>query len=704
MALISEIRKHSWVLIVMIALGMLGFLLMDMIGSSRSIFNTSTTIGKINGSKVSVQEFQRKQSLLFGDRNRTDRFEQQRATWDYLVEESLLKKIADQIGIGVSNTELKELFTGKNMSKVVYQEFANQQTGEFDPTQIQNILDNYSKLDPQQKEYWTSLEDRVILDQIGSKYSNLVMKAMYTPTWQVEVENGNRNSRLDFAYVYVPYSSIPDTDIQLTDADINAYVKDNAEGFKSKEPLASLEFVEYDVFPTAADSATILGDFMKIVNEFKTANNDSLFVIQNGGRYYGTYLKKDELPTMLVADTLFKVPVGSYVAPYIENNRYNAVKLIGRMTVPDSVRARHIFIPVQNADFNKEGVAAARKTIDSLKTVLETKANNFDTLAVKFSQDKATAVKGGDLGFLGATNLLPEMRDIMFYTGSKGKLYTVVSRAGVHLLEITDIKTTGATGVRVAFIEAPIVPSEATQNAVKSKALDIAANYKTIDAFSKAAVEKQLNKRSATNLKRNDHFIPGLSSSDASRDLIKWAFEAKPGEVCSKVATFQNEDVIYDNKYVVAALKSITPAGLPTALDARPLVENKVRNMKKAEKISAKISGNDLNAIASAVNSKVDTAKAVNFMGALPIGNEPKAMGAAFALQPSQVSKPLAGETGVLVVMPLAKPTEAPVQDIPTLRQQITRSFQRAINARGNGFIDALKKNATVEDMRYKFF
>ena len=65
MALISKIRKHSWLLILMLALGLGGFVAMDMVGAASKASGNQFTIGQVNGEKLDWNEFQRAERILY---------------------------------------------------------------------------------------------------------------------------------------------------------------------------------------------------------------------------------------------------------------------------------------------------------------------------------------------------------------------------------------------------------------------------------------------------------------------------------------------------------------------------------------------------------------------------------------------------------------------------------------------------------------
>ena len=60
MATLEKIRKRSTLLLIVVGLALLAFIVGDFFTSGRTLFGTGTTIAKVGGNKINVQEFQRR--------------------------------------------------------------------------------------------------------------------------------------------------------------------------------------------------------------------------------------------------------------------------------------------------------------------------------------------------------------------------------------------------------------------------------------------------------------------------------------------------------------------------------------------------------------------------------------------------------------------------------------------------------------------
>ena len=701
MALISKIRKNSWLLIVLIGLGLGGFIIMDMTSGQQSVFGSSQfTVGEIDGQKLDWNQFNRVEQVLYGNSG-GEVFSRRKQLWDYFVEEAIVQDEAEALGLGVSKSELIDLQFGANPSPVIRQRFTDPNTRQVNFQQLNQIktaIENGTFSDPQMRAFWAHQEKEIIKERLQSKLNAMVTKAIYTPTWMAEMGHQDQNVSLDMAYVKIPFDEIDNTEITLSDEDYSNYLEQNKARYRQDEETRKLEYTVFDVLPSVTDSAKLREKVVSLIPDFEAAENDSAFVERNYGSINGFYLSKEEL-SPVVADTALSVPVGSVYGPYVEQGSYKAMKVLARESMADSADTRHILI---SAD-TPQKFAAAEKTIDSLENLLLTGVATFDSLAVKFSQDPGSASKGGKYENVTPNQFVPQYNEVLFVTGQVGQLYKVRSDFGWHLIEVLSRSANKTERVKVAFIEERIVPSEDTQNDVYERALAFVGKNRTLEEMAQSAETEGLEVETSGSLKKNDFTVGTLGVGQASRDIVRWAFNANKGEVSPEIYAFQDQVDYYTNKYVVAGLKSVQGAGLPSVDNIKDEIEQLVINEKKGEMISQRIQGDNLDAIAGNFSTQVDTARNVIFNASfLPnLGSEPKVIGKAFTMEEGQVSKPVIGKSGVFVIKVIRKPQAGQATNIPQLRRSIAAPVRSQVPGQ---LIQAMKKNADIEDNRSRFY
>lgn len=704
MALIGKIRKNFWFVLILLAMALASFVIMDIMGSRNSggMFNT-TTVGKIAGQKIDFRDFQRIENALYSGSN--DVYSRRSMLWTYLQEKAVVEKTNESLGLGVSQEELMELQFGNNISPIVQNNFRDPRTGQVDRQQLlqfKQALETGQDLNPQFANFWKEQEEQIIKQAIQDKISGLVSKAMIVPKWQLEVMNQINNDKVTFQFVRVGYDKVTDEEVKLTDDDYINFMKKNPLKYTNKEETRIINFVNFPVIPTLADSQKIKSDLAGLVPEFKSASSDSAFVASNGGTLATAYIKAaDASPA--VKDSLGKMGIGDVIGPYFDNGAYTITKLVDRRVMADSVKARHILKRAEAG--NVVQLAGARKSIDSLKTLIVSGRSKFDSLAIRNSDDTQSGAKGGDLGTFAQAAMVKEFNDVCF-KGSKGGLYTVETQFGVHLIEVQNqIFNDNAPKYLLAAVPALIIPSEETQNKTYDKVSAILSKAKTIEDL-EAGIKGQadLSIQTSRSVKENDFNFETFSGQSA-RDIVKWAFEADAKKVSPTIYNFQDDVNFYTKNYVVAGLKAVNKPGLFSVEEAKTMLEMQVKNAKKAELLKTKITSTDLGAIAAQYGTTIDTAIDVTFAsgGIQSIrAAEPLVVAKAFRMEPGQTSKALQGNSGVFVIKVTDKTPAVPeTTNFDMIKSQLVSSARQNATYR---IWDALKKLYKPEDNRSKFY
>jgi peptidyl-prolyl cis-trans isomerase D len=704
MALIGSIRKNGWILIVLMTLALGGFILMEIISNAqRNSAGDINTLGKVNGAEVKRSDFEDYEKLIFAN-SKSNPYQIHAQSWNYHFEKALVDQLAEALGLNVGPEELTDLQFGNNISPIIAERFkgADGQPNRATLSSIKAAIEGGQFTDPTNRAYWAIQEKEVQKERLQSKINALVSKGVYTPSWQAEMSFRESNERVSFLYVRVPYDKVPDTEVQVTDADYSAFLKENPKLYDQTEETRVIQFVAFDVLPTAEDSAATYQGVASLVAGMKAATDDSTFILSNNGEIDPGFTSKSNLPAS-AADSMMRLPIGSVVGPFLENGTWNIVKIIDRKTVPDSVKARHILI--------REANPASEARIDSLKGLLESGKARFDSLAVANSQDPGSGAKGGDLGWFPQGAMVPEFNEVCFFKGEQGKFYKVATQFGWHLIEITGKKfVTNDPAVKASYISRRIEPSTNTQRVVKDKAIGLIETSDNMEQMIQKATEMGLQPQSSAPAKINDYALGALGSGDDARAVVRWAFDKKTekGDVSKEVFSFRDASGGYfDAKYLVAGLQSIMPKGKATveSLKANPRVVQEVKNKKKAGVLTAKMQNvADLQTLAAQNDVKVDTAINTTILQAAVQngGAEPKVVGAAFSAAYGAITGPIAGNSGVYFIQLISEKSQAQVpNDITLFRRQAQSTAVANLRI---GLMNAIKKTADVDDRRSNFF
>ena len=712
MALIQKIRSNSWLLIVVIGLALVAFIMMD--SDQGGLGGSVGSIGEIEGREIGYEQFIRTndavERMLYNGQPGSP-LPRREALWNFYVEESILKEEAEEIGLGVSKEELMEAQFGPNYAQIIRSRFQGQVPGMVDTealNQFRDAIANNTITDPMVRRYWAHQENEVIKERLQTKLGALVEKGLYTPTWMAESVGQAQGRRIDFEYVQIPFDEIESGDIALQDSDYANYLQANRARYTTTDETRAAEYVIINVNASKQDSADVRNAVAKLGDRWGQAENDTTFLQTNQGQMDGVYYTRDQV-SEAVRERAFSEPVGSLVGPFLDGNAYRMAKIMGRKIVPDSVTAQHILLKFDRERDPIQLVQPILARADSIKTAIENGSTTFDAAAATFSEDASNAPKGGDLGTFQQGRMVPEFNNAAFY-GEPGEIQSVITQFGIHLIKVNDQVFTGEEeeSVSLAYVGKNIVPGRDTKADVENRALSLMEKNRTLDKL-RAAVDAdpELELQSAPTVNQNDYTFGTLGVDDVSRQIVKeflYAQDTEAGDVSGTIYRYQDPIDFYDNRYVIVGMKEINAAGLPPVAAVRDQIEPLVVNEKKGAMIKEQLAGmNDLRAIASKYSVDVDTAQGVNFEASFigGLGNEPKVLATAYGTAQNSVSQPVVGNNGVYVLRPISDTGEIATTNVPGVRQNTQNTSRAGIPTR---LLQALKKNAEVQDNRSRFF
>lgn len=723
MAVIIKIRNKFGLLIsilIFVALGI--FVLETALNSQSSLLKGhSNALGYIDGDEVNPRDFSMeldKQTNLFTMQNPKvaindeEKFKLQDKTWDFIVDSTINQIEYDRLGIVISDAEYKDMFFGADPNPIVKQQFTNPQTGLFDPqyvVNLQNRIDNDKPKTPDEvkqselmKAQWQGFQDEVVQSQMQGKFFSLISKAVYVPKWQAELSYNDRNDRASFRYVAIPYYTIPDSLVKVTDEDLQNYINANKEKYKQDEETRSIHFVVFKVVPSSIDTFNAQKEINTIYSKLEASPDDTNYLKENADNPDDpVYYSKARVQSARMRDTLFKVPIGSLIGPYFENDTNKIIKLIDRKSVSDSAKVQDIILAMADDESDS---AKVYKKADSIYQLIKTGASSFDTMAVNFSDDKESGKKGGDIGWLKQGYVVKPLNTFLFFDSKAGdmkliKLQDQTGRWAYHIVKNVETSPLDP-GVKLAYISKRLDPSKNTVDSIYKRANDFSHKSYNDSLFRLTAKTQKIQIHQADNIKHNDYKVqdPALG---VNRDVIKWAFNAKLGEI-SQVYTTS------DDNYVVATLAAINPKGIQPLSSVKPEATVEVKKEKKAALVASKLAAacwlnTTLDDIASITGQQVKQAQNATIANPFyiqGIGMDNKLLGAVFALKPGNVSFPIAGDNGMYIVQIDSVETAKPVADYSMLKQQLAAQLTNYVY----GINDAIKKTLKVEDDRYNFY
>lgn len=701
MSIIQSIRdRGAWIVGGVIAVALIAFILQDGLSRRGSITGAGTTVGKVNGESIDRKDFDKKvENASQGNAQQRENLIGQ--IWNQEVSQILLNQEFDKLGLACTDKELSiELF---KPNSPLMNEFRDQQTGQVDVEKAKQAWMQFKKSgkEDQKKGVFEGIVEPTKLQAKYGKFTNMISKAAYAPKWLVDKQQADNNAFSTVSYVAVPYSTIIDSTVKVSDDEIIAYGKKHSKLYSKDEETRTFQYVSFDAIPSAADSAAVKNKLETKKSDLLAATNMETFFAKNSSEmpYYDGYIAGKEIKQQ-VKDTLVKLPVGGVFGPYLDANNYVLAKMVGIKSIPDSAKVRHILIKTMDRDqrsgqsFRTRDDSTAKHLLDTVEMKLKA-GGNFDSLCLKYSEDDGSKMKGGVYDYFPSGRMVATFNDFAFgkAVGSKG---IVKTEYGYHYIEVLGQKGS-SSAYNIAYLAKPITLSNETDIATKNDATKFIAAVKSKADFD--AEIKKLNKTAypADGIKKVDFNVPGLGSN---RTLVRWIYDNKLGSVTENYHSF-------NNKYVVGIITAINEIGLPSAQTLRPQVESLVKNEKKAKQIIAKITGTTLEAMATASGGttsvqRLDTLLATNTYNPM-LGNDYKFAGAAFnETMKGKVSEPIAGQNGVFAVKVEnigARPA-APAD--PNAVKGMLNNTLKAAGGRITN--DCLKKAANIKDNRAELY
>lgn len=718
MAIISKIRKQSTILLIAIGGAMVLFVLGDLL-SSNTLFMLSSQneLGEINGTKIEYKDFeiryQKAAQMQFREKapDASQQVQLREQVWAELIRENVYAEQFSKLGLKVSDEEVFNVIKNEPFNPIVRSYFTNPQTGQvfeqfanpdgsLNTTAITGYFQQVLNADPNEdpnvmnaRLSYQMFKSGLFESITDSKYFNLLAKGMYISGEDLQTEINNTAKIASISFVSKLYSAEGDESFQPTEDELLKYYNQhkNEAQFKQTEDLVSLEYVSFEINPTAEDERQLFEELRGLIEEFKISNDDTVFISENGDRPFNfMWTSGGDFPEN-VDSALLNAEISSIIGPVRNENEFQLIKITDSKMGSDSVRARHILLSIENGD-----TAATLAKVDSLKQVI-LKNKNFEEMASLFSVDQGSAANGGDLDWFTEGRMVPQFNDACF-NGKAGDMPIVTTQFGVHLIEIQE-KTPEKRKVNLAIVSRLIEPSEETYQSIYNTASSFQINSREGDKFAENANEYGLMQ--APSVRKEDQTVMGMKNS---REIVRWAFKAKPGEVSQ----------VYDlgESYVVARLVEVRVKGILPLDMVKEQVTNAVINKKKAEKFKSEMEGvTDLNALAQKTGTTVQNANNINFSGfSIPsIGTEPELQGIIFSLQAGQTSKPIEGKRGVYVVR--VENFSEQAADAFEIREQLVRNRDSKIGSSFPGMgsspteaYKTLREMADIQDNRASFY
>ena len=666
--------RFGVVLSIVIVLALLAFIIS--LGPEMGFGNQDPVVGVINGDKVTYTEYLDEYETVKASNGGNEATDEQadalaRATWQSLVSKHFLVPDFGKAGLVVSQDERLSMLSGEHPSQVFYSMFADQQTGDYDVQSISTFL-NQVNSNPQYQSFWSYLNEQAVLERLSSKFAGLVKAGTFVNSLEVEqglaAANESRNGR----YVALPYNTIADSLVTVSDAEIQKYY-DEHQSFYKKLPHRALTYVVFDVEPTDEDLKAIEEKAMAAGEEFAQAEDIRAYVRKNMGTITETYV-----PESMLSEEEAVMLEGKQYGPVLKVNEWVMSRPVDIKDAPDSIGLSHIVLPAEKAAI-----------ADSLVTVLKGGAD-FAAAAAAHSAATTTAQMGGELGVLPFTAVPVEMVDDL----ASAKVGDIIKTQAGEVIQIFKVTRADAKKkhVLIGSVSIPVEPSSATRRDVHNVASIFSVDGKgSLDKFNAAASAAAVTPRIAR-ISQGERSIAGLEDS---REIARWAYGAKEQEI--------SEIFNLGNAYVVAMLTDIDESEYTPVNEVYYNISLVLLRDKKFEMIKEKLAGATIEEVAKNAGVEAVAFEGVQYndFGVANLTLEPRLVGAiATTTEKGKLSAPIKGYTNAVVfVIDEIEKNENRTADAEKVRLQATNE-----NIASQTSVMALQNMAEMEDLRGQYF
>jgi len=698
MAVLEKIRVKLGVFItVVIALALLSFIIdpttLEAVSNSMS---SKYDVGEINGKDISYMDFE-KDVEYFTTLNEiatgtSAQSEQQieairNAAWQSLIDRYLFLRNAKAAGLTVGEAEMVDLTTGDMVSPLIAQDPSfMDESGNFSRDLLVNLVQNiHNDASGSIRMYWDYLQNTIYTQQFYAKYGSLFTSGNYDNPLMLARQIEENNNTVDAEFVMVPYGYQTDSTITVSESEIKNYYKSHKDMYR-QQASRDIEYVVFEVVPSDEDIAATNEQILDLYDEFASTSREDMrsFLLRNSDRPYSEYYyRTGELNTVSPDVNNFVFNDGKGVSKvFTKDNTFYVARVMDSRMVPDSVFVKHILLQGE-----QEALA------DSLAGVLRSGRETFANVAAMYSADQNPNVaERGDIGWMTQTYMIPGMESVM--TAPLNRIFIIDTQYGKHIVKVTD-RTEPLLKKQVAILEKESIASKETFNRYYSQANNIAAKSAgKYENFRKAVEEEGLYAHPVNRMLESSN---RLGAIDDTKEVTRWAFDAKKGKV-SDIITVNN------NYFFVVALKDIHKEGYATVSEVTPGIRNilyrEKLGVKKAAEVAEKIKGLDnLQAIADALGTTVSTKEGIAFSSLTSQGLDPKFIGAVSVAEEGKICGPLAGNIGVYVYKVTGHDTGAffTEDDARARESQISQYSLQML-------VPVMMQDADVKDNRARFY
>lgn len=670
MATLQKIRSKGPLLVIVIGLALFAFIA----GDAWKVLQPhqgKQDVGEVNGEVLSAQDYQKMVDELSEVIKLTNGLNSltedqlnnvKDQVWQSYVNNKLIAEQAEKLGLKVTDAEIQSIIDQGTHPLLMQTPFRNPQTGMFDKDMLKKFLVDYANLNASQMPaqyveyyqkmgaFWQFVEKTLAQSTLAEKYQNLVTKSLISNPVAAEDAFNSRTEQSDLLLAGVPYSSINDSTVQVSDSEIKDRYNEKKEQFKQLVETRDIRYIDVKVVPSDADRKAVEKEVTEYSNQLANTTADfGTFVRSTGSsvNYSDVPVSKSVFPAD-VASRLDSTNVNEVYGPYYNqtDDSFNAFKLLAKVSSPDSIQFRQIQVYADTEEKTKtlaDSIYNALKGGADFAAVAKIYGQTGEATWVNAQSWEGSELDADNSKFINTLLNQPVNELANLNMGQANLILQVMNKKSMQ------------TKYKVAVVKREVEFSKETYNAAYNKFSQFVAQNTTIDSMVKNAEESGYTLMPRTDLSSAEHYVGGVRST---REALKWIFAAKPGEVSPLYECGENDHLM------VVALDKIHEAGYRDINSVAEMLRAEIRRDKKAEKIMEEMKKyNSIAQVKGMKDAVSDSVKHVTFSAPAYISvtrsSEPVIGAVAAKTAANKVSAPIKGNGGVYMIQVYAKEKEA---------------------------------------------
>lgn len=623
--------------------------------------------------------------------------------WNTYVTNQLIAGEAEKLGLTVTDKELQAVIDEGTNPLLMQTPFRNPQTGAFDKDMLKKFLVEYANLGSSQMpaqyveyyqklgNFWTFVEKTLRQSLLASKYQNLIAKSLISNPVAAEDAFKGRTEQSDLLLAGVPYASISDSTITVSDEEIKNLYNERKESYKQPVETRDIQYIDVHVVPSAEDRGAVLKEVTEFTDQLdKTTTDYASFVRSTGStvNYTGVAINKTSLPQD-VAARLDSASVNEVYGPYYNagDDSYNTFKILAKTTAPDSIQFRQIQVM---ADTETRRTELADSIFNAIKG-----GADFAEVAKAYGQTgEATWVNA--MSWEGAALDADNLKYIQTLINQPVNELKNLKVGQANLILQVMSKKAMKPKYDVAVIKCPVEFSKETYNDAYNKFSQFVAQNTTLEDMKKNAEEAGYTVIPRSDFTSDAHYVGNIHST---QEALRWIFNAKAGEVSPLYECGDNDHMI------MVGVEAINKKGYVNINKVANMLRNEIIRNKKAEQLMGQMK--DFNSLAQIKEMKdavSDSVKHVTFNAPAYISvthaSEPAISAYASKTDVEKVSAPIKGNAGVYMIQVYAKDKGS--EEFDTKKEESALSSMSSAYA--NQCISELREKGKVTDQRYLYF